>query len=66
MATVDYLTQLGVSDVSRFDGKSTIVTGAAGGIGSAIAERLAAEQADLLLCDIHEDGLESLAAQLSG
>lgn len=41
-----------------------LVTGAAGGIGSAVAKRLAAEGATLLLTDLHAVPLERLAAQL--
>lgn len=44
-----------------------IVTGAAGGMGSACARKLAAEGWDeFLLCDIHAQRLESLADDLRG
>jgi NAD(P)-dependent dehydrogenase (short-subunit alcohol dehydrogenase family) len=44
--------------VNRFDGKHIAVTGAARGIGLAIAERLAAEGARLTLIDRDEPSLE--------
>lgn len=39
----------------RLEGKSAIVTGAAQGLGEAIARRLATEGCDVLLSDINED-----------
>jgi 3alpha(or 20beta)-hydroxysteroid dehydrogenase len=53
----------GMRMADRFDGKVALVTGAAGGIGSATAERLAAEGAALVLSDIAEDGLKEVAAR---
>ncbi len=43
----------------------TIVTGAAGGMGAAIARAFAAEGRDLILCDLHAGQLEELAKQLA-
>ncbi len=45
-------------------GKKAIVTGAASGIGRAIACALAREQAELCLIDVDAAGLEMLAAEL--
>ena len=42
-----------------------LITGAAGGIGSAIARRYAREGADLALLDVNEEGLSVLAEALS-
>ena len=43
-----------------------VVTGAAGGMGAAIARALAAEGRPLVLCDLHEQPLQALAASLGG
>ena len=48
----------------RLSGKRAVITGAAQGIGRAIAERFAAEGAELLLADIDAPGVEALAAEL--
>jgi 2-hydroxycyclohexanecarboxyl-CoA dehydrogenase len=42
------------SSARRFDGQVAVVTGAGGGIGSAIARRLAAEGAYVVVCDATE------------
>jgi len=45
-----------------FDGKVALVTGAARGIGQAIALKLAREGADVALCDLQAEWLEETAA----
>jgi len=51
-----------MSDARRYAGKVALVTGAAGGIGRATAERLAREGAALLLADLPGTALEEAAA----
>ena len=48
----------------RFDGRTAIVTGAARGIGQAIATRLAAEGARVLIADVDEDAAGRVAGQI--
>lgn len=43
--------------MGQLDGKTALVTGAARGIGRAIAEKLAAEGADVVVCDLNKDWL---------
>jgi short-subunit dehydrogenase len=51
--------------VQTLQGKRALVTGAASGIGRAIAERFAAAGAESLLVDRNETGLADVAAELS-
>ncbi len=50
--------------MGRLSGKRAVITGAAQGIGKAIAARFAAEGAELLLADIDGPGVEAVAASL--
>lgn len=49
----------------RFEGKTAIVTGAAGGIGAAIARLLAAEGAEVFAVDVNEDALRHDARRIT-
>ena len=48
------------------ENKIALVTGAARGIGQAIARQLAADGADLALCDVKAEWLEAPAGQVRG
>ena len=50
--------------MKRLDGKRAVITGAANGIGKAIAEAFAAEGASLILADIDAAGVGAVAAAL--
>jgi 2-hydroxycyclohexanecarboxyl-CoA dehydrogenase len=52
------------SQITRLEGKVAIVTGAAQGIGRAIAMRIAAEGAAVAVADIQADKAESTAAEI--
>ncbi len=51
--------------MAGFEGKTVLVTGAARGIGRAIAETFAADGADLVLCDLNTDWLQETAAAVT-
>ncbi|MCC2255758.1 SDR family oxidoreductase [Ruminococcus sp. CLA-AA-H200] len=61
MNVQDYL-----SSVFSLEGKTAVVTGAAGGIGSVIAEALACAGAHTALCDINTDNLEKAEQMICG
>jgi 2-hydroxycyclohexanecarboxyl-CoA dehydrogenase len=48
------------------EGRTALVTGAAGGIGTAVSTHLANAGANVALCDLNGDAAQSLAAQLTG
>ncbi|MFU8946197.1 SDR family NAD(P)-dependent oxidoreductase [Mycetocola zhadangensis] len=50
----------------RFDGKTVIVTGAASGIGRAVASRVAREGGRVIAVDITADRLDALVAEVDG
>ncbi len=50
--------------MGQFDGKVALVTGAARGIGQAIALKMAADGADLALCDLKAEWLEETAGKV--
>ncbi|HJQ84888.1 MAG TPA: SDR family NAD(P)-dependent oxidoreductase [Candidatus Binatia bacterium] len=52
--------------MARLDGRVTVITGAASGIGAATARRFHAEGARLVLADVNADGGAALAAALGG
>ena len=49
----------------RFDGKVSIVTGAARGIGEAYARALAAEGASVVVADVDADGAQAVAKDIT-
>jgi 2-hydroxycyclohexanecarboxyl-CoA dehydrogenase len=50
----------------RLDGRKALVTGGASGIGAAIAERLAAEGAEVWVGDVDVPGAERVAGEIAG
>ncbi|MBV8691279.1 MAG: SDR family oxidoreductase [Actinobacteria bacterium] len=52
--------------MQRFEGKVAIVTGAASGLGRAVAQRLASEGANVACVDLNGDGVEETAGALEG
>ena len=54
----------GLREKRSYDGRVVVVTGAAGGLGRALARRFAREGARLALLDRDEDGAQTLAGDL--
>ncbi|WP_224401878.1 SDR family NAD(P)-dependent oxidoreductase [Pseudonocardia sp. ICBG1034] len=50
----------------RFEGSTVLLTGATGGLGAAVAERLVGEGAEVVLTDVDETGCVALAGRLGG
>jgi len=50
--------------MGQLDGKTAVITGAANGIGLAVAERFVGEGARLLLVDLNEAALREASARL--
>src|SRR5215207_4187403 len=55
----------GGGDVARMTGKTVIVTGAGHGIGRAYAERLAQEEANLVVADLDGPAAETVAGDIN-
>lgn len=55
-----------LKDLFSLDGRVILLTGAAGGICSVMARTLAGAGAALALCDVREDAVQALCAELEG
>ena len=51
---------------SRFDGKVVVITGAAGGIGKAAAQRFAREGARIVAVDLKDSALDDVSSTIDG
>src|SRR5687768_12712477 len=50
----------------ELEGRHAVITGAAGGIGSALARRFAAEGATVTAADLDRSGAEAVATEIGG
>jgi NAD(P)-dependent dehydrogenase (short-subunit alcohol dehydrogenase family) len=50
--------------MKRFENRLAVVTGAGGGIGAAIAKRLAAEGATVIVTDVNGDAIATLTGEI--
>ena len=50
--------------MKEFEGKTAVITGAASGIGKALAKKFAQENMQVVLADIEEDVLEKTVEEL--
>ena len=50
--------------MKNFEGKTAVITGAASGIGKALAEKFAKEKMQVVLADIEEEALEKTVENL--
>ena len=57
--------QMSTDDPFRLDGRNAVITGGGGNIGGAIAHRLAAQGASVVLVDINPDRLEVMAETIA-
>ena len=53
-------------EMSRFEGRAVVVTGAGSGFGRAISHRFAAEGARVLVSDIHQENGDAVTAEIHG
>ncbi|MEY3567114.1 MAG: short chain dehydrogenase, partial [Actinomycetota bacterium] len=49
----------------ELNGSGTVVTGASGGIGDALARRFHAAGAKVVVADVNNEGISALAAELN-
>ena len=57
---------MAVERKGRVEGKAALITGAAGGLGAAMAWMLAREGAKVALTDVNLDGVQLLAEAING
>jgi NAD(P)-dependent dehydrogenase (short-subunit alcohol dehydrogenase family) len=65
MAAIADVSTHSISDLISLKGRNAVVTGAAKGLGRAIARRLAEAGASVLMCDIDEEQVEASAKSIA-